>query len=373
MTKKRRRLCFVIMPFSGIKGICTERQWTTIFEKLVKPTAESAGYECRRSKPTRGNIVRHIINDLADADAVIADVTGDNANVFYELGARHAIRGRSILIAQHTKYIRSDLRSYAHYIYDWRTQGGKDSFRAEVGSLLHALSEDTEREDNPVEDFLHLTDEREILRLATQKTSTLQLEASQAVLHDSAHTLRQIHKGRIPIKGGATGYFQQLLKLIDRSPPRQILKVFVNLIPLEERKSFGHFELKGAYADLWDLEREKRTSLEYIFALRSRGSLRNPKARAHIDKVRDPTRKIRLFFADTTDVPNDVWLKGIVLLPKLRIAFNHQHEHSADGRLINIIMYVNDDATFKELTEQYDKIRLDSRQYYPKPKPERFS
>lgn len=353
------------MPFSGIKGICTEKQWTAIFERLIRPTVEKAGYECRRSKPTRGNLVRHIINDLADADVVIADVTGGNANVLYELGVRHAIRGRSILTAQDAKYIPSDLHSYSHIIYDWRSSMGKDNFDAEVRSLLRGLDDDGEGEDNPVDDFLRLTSEREILRLSVQPTSRIQHEALQDATEKCADVLREIHRGQIPIGGGATSYFQRLLQLIKDNARGQDLKVFVNLIPHEECQSFGHFELKGAYQDLWRMQRRKETSLEYIFALRSKRSLRNPKARAHIDRVKGRRRKMRLFFAETSTVPGDVWAKDIVLLPKVRVAFNHEIEHSADGRMINIIMYVNNEDKFRELEEKYKKIRLDSQAYYP--------
>lgn len=112
------------MPFSGIKDVCTEEDWTVIYETLLRPAAESAGYACRRSRPTTGNIIRDIVNYLADADAVIADLTGQNANVFYELGIRHAtrsIRGRSILITQRKKDVPSDLRDYAYHVYDFRS------------------------------------------------------------------------------------------------------------------------------------------------------------------------------------------------------------------------------------------------------------
>ena len=82
------RSCFVIMPFST-SASCTGEQWTWIFEKLFKPSVESAGldYECRRSVATRRNIVAAIVQDLNDAYVVLADLTDRNANVFYELGS----------------------------------------------------------------------------------------------------------------------------------------------------------------------------------------------------------------------------------------------------------------------------------------------
>lgn len=95
------RTCFVIMPFSSTES-CTEDEWDWIFENMFKPAVEGAGleYECRRSVATRGNLVASILQDLDDAYVVLADLTDHNANVFYELGVRHSLRDRSILVAQ---------------------------------------------------------------------------------------------------------------------------------------------------------------------------------------------------------------------------------------------------------------------------------
>ena len=102
------------MPFSATKS-CTEQEWTEIFEKVFKPAIEEAGlgYECRRSNATRGNIVAGIIRDLNDAHIVLADLTDRNANVFYELGVRHALSDRSIIVAQQRDDIPFDISNYA--------------------------------------------------------------------------------------------------------------------------------------------------------------------------------------------------------------------------------------------------------------------
>ena len=95
------RTCFVIMPF-GNSASCTEAQWTDIFENTFKSAIEGAGlgYKCRRSTANRGNVIKQIINDLDQADVVLADLTDNNPNVFYELGVRHALKHKTILVAQ---------------------------------------------------------------------------------------------------------------------------------------------------------------------------------------------------------------------------------------------------------------------------------
>jgi hypothetical protein len=46
-----------------------------------------------------GSITRDLLSRLYRSDAVLADLTDLNPNVFYELGVRHALRAGTILIA----------------------------------------------------------------------------------------------------------------------------------------------------------------------------------------------------------------------------------------------------------------------------------
>ncbi len=91
--------CFVIMPIGS--GEDYER-CKDIYERMIKETVEDAGLElqCIRadevSKP--GAIIKDIMKRLYEADVVIADLSGLNANVCYELGVRHALKGGTIMI-----------------------------------------------------------------------------------------------------------------------------------------------------------------------------------------------------------------------------------------------------------------------------------
>jgi hypothetical protein len=155
MATPTSRVCFVIMPFSGTKS-CTEQEWTEVFEQVFKPAIEGAGlgYECRRSNATRGNIVAGIIRDLNDAHVVLADLTDRNANVFYELGVRHALTDRSIIVAQQRDDIPFDLSNYASHVYDWRSARAKEELVQKLRAILRDIDSNPKRPDNPVSDFL---------------------------------------------------------------------------------------------------------------------------------------------------------------------------------------------------------------------------
>ena len=63
-----------------------------VLESLIAPALERAGLQIRR--PDRAgteNIQAGIINDLQDANLVLADLSGLNPNVFLELGIRSAL------------------------------------------------------------------------------------------------------------------------------------------------------------------------------------------------------------------------------------------------------------------------------------------
>ncbi len=92
----RKPTCFVIMPFSetvhgaaGAETRITKRQWDHIYTHWIKKAVEAfrpTRYKCKRSSAAPGNFIKGILGDLADADLVIADLTGGKRNVYYELG-----------------------------------------------------------------------------------------------------------------------------------------------------------------------------------------------------------------------------------------------------------------------------------------------
>jgi hypothetical protein len=69
---------------------------------IVAPVLEELDYEeaIRADRlPEPGRITSQIIKQLVEADLVIADLTNNNANVYYELSLRHAIGKRAIHMA----------------------------------------------------------------------------------------------------------------------------------------------------------------------------------------------------------------------------------------------------------------------------------
>lgn len=63
------------------------------------------------------SILDRIYNQIAKADIIVADMTGRNANVFYETGFSHALQKKVILLTQNADDIPFDLKHYHHIVY----------------------------------------------------------------------------------------------------------------------------------------------------------------------------------------------------------------------------------------------------------------
>lgn len=159
------------MPFSDTRHgsaadgrVITRKQWDHIYERWIKRAVESytgAPYVCKRSPARSGNFIKGIVADLAAANLVIADLTGGRANVYYELGIRHALRTGSIIITQHLSALPSDLASYFafEYVYsekDYEYEPRFRSFESSLHATIATLENSEDPSDSPVSDFLGL-------------------------------------------------------------------------------------------------------------------------------------------------------------------------------------------------------------------------
>ncbi|HEX4750817.1 MAG TPA: tetratricopeptide repeat-containing protein [Bryobacteraceae bacterium] len=81
---------FIIRPFGTRKGV----DFNSVEDKLVGPALQNIGAEGRTTGEIleSGNIRIDMFQQLLVADLVIADITTNNPNAFYELGIRHALQ-----------------------------------------------------------------------------------------------------------------------------------------------------------------------------------------------------------------------------------------------------------------------------------------
>jgi len=126
-------LCFVIMPLT------TESDY--VYHNGIKPAVEAFGMRCVRADETyaTGTIIDDILSVLQKAEIVIADLTGENPNVLYELGIAHAIKDKVIIISQSREDIPFDLH-YTHCVFYNNTISGTKTFQLKLKQAVEFLS-----------------------------------------------------------------------------------------------------------------------------------------------------------------------------------------------------------------------------------------
>src|SRR2546430_13095682 len=95
-------LCFVLMPF-GRKNDASGRfvDFDDVYKNVIAPAIHDAELEPLRAdeEVTGGIIHKPMFERLMLCPYAVADLTTANANVYYELGVRHALRPYSTILA----------------------------------------------------------------------------------------------------------------------------------------------------------------------------------------------------------------------------------------------------------------------------------
>jgi tetratricopeptide (TPR) repeat protein len=92
---------FVVMPFGRKPGPDgKDIDFNRVYQDYLKPAVEQAGLRAHRADAEQrsGSIHSDMFQDLLMAEMVVADLTIDNPNVWYEIGVRHALRASGAVL-----------------------------------------------------------------------------------------------------------------------------------------------------------------------------------------------------------------------------------------------------------------------------------
>ena len=94
------KTAFVIMPFSEKgKQVRSTGFFDEVLRSLITPAGNAAGFAVKTARREDSDIIHHtIINQLLNAELVVADLTDHNPNVLFELGIRLAKEKPVVLI-----------------------------------------------------------------------------------------------------------------------------------------------------------------------------------------------------------------------------------------------------------------------------------
>jgi len=125
-------LSFVLMPF--------REPFIRLYKDHIKPALESEGYRVMRADDifTPTPIIEDIWEYINRASIIVADVTGKNPNVFYELGLAHTVGKDVVMLTQNEEDIPFDLRHLRYFTY-LDNQEGWNILKEKLAKAVNAI------------------------------------------------------------------------------------------------------------------------------------------------------------------------------------------------------------------------------------------
>ena len=125
---------FVVMQFTA--------DYDALFTDVIRPAFEEFGYRVVRGDDASfsGMIIEDISRAIREASVVVADITPDNPNVFYEVGFAHALEKPTILLSDRKREkLPFDVSGFRTLYYD-NTIGGKSTVDSRLREHLRAIA-----------------------------------------------------------------------------------------------------------------------------------------------------------------------------------------------------------------------------------------
>ncbi len=151
--------CFVICPI-GEEGSDIRNRSDEVFTYVIEPTVRENGYKAIRAdhidKP--GSITTQIVQEILTAPLVIADLTGQNPNVFYELALRHATRKPVVQIIQKGERLPFDVATQRTIELDHKSLGSAEEAKRRLNKQIKEVQNDPAQVDSPLAAGLQILD-----------------------------------------------------------------------------------------------------------------------------------------------------------------------------------------------------------------------
>lgn len=151
MGKDVKRKCFIITPI-GNDGSETFRKAKGVIDSVLKPILSD--YDFGDIKPAyeinvSGMINTQIINRIVEDDLVIANLTGNNPNVMYELCLRHVAAKPIIHICEKGTVLPFDIKD-SRTIFYTDDMLGVEELKDKMKLFMDEISYNDDYMDNPI-------------------------------------------------------------------------------------------------------------------------------------------------------------------------------------------------------------------------------
>lgn len=136
---------FMIIPF--------DEDFLALYAALKERFAGSYEFVNAGDMDNQQSILKDIVVGIYSADVIIADLTGLNANVFYELGLAHAMNKNVVIITQDIEELPFDIRPYRANQYSMQFYKVTQLY-TELEKLLAGSISGEVKFGNPVSDYV---------------------------------------------------------------------------------------------------------------------------------------------------------------------------------------------------------------------------
>jgi hypothetical protein len=143
------KTCFVITPIGNVDSQ-QRRKTDGLIESVIRPVIQELGGAASASHEASdsGSITTRIIERLLEDDLVIANLTGLNPNVMYELAIRHAVKKPVVMIAEEKTNLPFDIVDQRTIYYIDDLAGAKNLSKHLADACISAIAEPIP--DNPI-------------------------------------------------------------------------------------------------------------------------------------------------------------------------------------------------------------------------------
>ena len=169
----KEKICFVIAPI-GADGSDIRKRSDQIFKHVIDPTATQHGYKSVRADQLSlpGSITTQIVEQIVNASLVVADLTGHNANVLYELAIRHVVRKPVVQIIQKNEGLPFDVAAQRTIQIDHRDLDSVEAAKVELSRQITSVEKDPTQVDSPISVAMDLG----VLRSSTKPVDSTLVE-----------------------------------------------------------------------------------------------------------------------------------------------------------------------------------------------------
>lgn len=129
--------CFVIMPFDPV--------YENEYRHVILPAIDASGLTCVRGDEIfeKPSIIDDIWKSLRSCRLVIAELTGKNPNVLYELGLAHSLGKPAIIITRNEADVPFDLKHLRYIFYDVNDPNWGVNLQQSLTKAIQNINEST--------------------------------------------------------------------------------------------------------------------------------------------------------------------------------------------------------------------------------------